>query len=85
MLHEEQHLDRTPDLVSKVRKLREEAEKKMNRFTRADDYDVRYVQGHGSKHAQSAEGAIAAGLSAIQDSVTDASATVAEDQAGEES
>jgi len=36
-------LDRTPDLVAKVRKLREQAEKEMNQFTHADDYDVRCV------------------------------------------
>jgi hypothetical protein len=36
-------MDRTPDLVAKVRKMREAAEKEMNRFTRVADYDVRRV------------------------------------------
>lgn len=51
MLSEDQYMDRTPDLVAKIRKLRETAEKEMNRFTRIDDYDVRRVVGHGPKPA----------------------------------
>ena len=42
-------LDRTPDLISKIRKLREVAEKEMNRFTSAADYDVRRVVGQKSR------------------------------------
>lgn len=49
MLSEDQYLDRTPDLVAKVRKMREAAEKEMNRFTRAADYDVRRVVGRKPK------------------------------------
>jgi hypothetical protein len=49
MQSEDQYLERTPDLVAKVRAMREAAEKEMNRFTRAADYDVRRVVGHGPK------------------------------------
>ena len=45
MLNEDQYMERTPDLVAKVRKMREAAEKEMNRFTRVADYDVRRVVG----------------------------------------
>jgi hypothetical protein len=51
MLNEDQYMDRTPDLVSKIRKLREAAEKEMNRFTHVDDYDVRRVVGQKLKIA----------------------------------
>ena len=44
-------MERTSDLVSKVRKMREAAEKEMNRFTRVEDYDVRRVVGRGPKPA----------------------------------
>jgi hypothetical protein len=47
MQSEDQYLERTPDLVAKVRAMREAAEKEMNRFTRVSDYDVRRVVGHG--------------------------------------
>jgi hypothetical protein len=47
MQSEDQYLDRTPDLVAKVRAMREAAEKEMNRFTRVSDYDVRRVVGQG--------------------------------------
>lgn len=51
MLNEDQYIDRTPDLVAKVRKMREAAEKEMNRFTRVADYDVRRVVGQKPKAA----------------------------------
>jgi hypothetical protein len=51
MQSEDQFLERTPDLVAKVRALREAAEPEMNRFTRLADYDVRRVVGHGPKPA----------------------------------
>jgi hypothetical protein len=51
MLSEDQYMERTPDLVAKVRAMREAAEKEMNRFTRVADYDVRRVIGHGPKPA----------------------------------
>jgi hypothetical protein len=49
MQSEDQYLDRTPDLVAKVRAMREASEKEMNRFTRVDDYDVRRVVGQKPK------------------------------------
>jgi len=45
MLNEDQYIERTPDLVAKVRAMRVAAEKEMNRFTRVADYDVRRVVG----------------------------------------
>jgi len=45
MLNEDQYMERTPDLIAKVRQMREVAEKEMNRFTRLADYDVRRVVG----------------------------------------
>jgi hypothetical protein len=51
MQSDERYIDRTPDLVAKVRAMREAAEKEMNRFTRVADYDVRRVVGHGPKPA----------------------------------
>jgi hypothetical protein len=49
MLHDDQFMERTPDLVAKIRKLREAAEKEMNQFTRVADYDVRRVVGQKPK------------------------------------
>jgi hypothetical protein len=60
MQSEDQYLDRTPDLVAKVRAMREAAEKEMNRFTRVSDYDVRRVVGHGPTPARVSVETIAA-------------------------
>lgn len=49
MLNEDQYMERTSDLVAKVRKVREAAEKEMNRFTSVADYDVRRVVGQKLK------------------------------------
>jgi hypothetical protein len=49
MQSEDQYAERTPDLVTKVRAMREAAEKEMNRFTHAADYDVRRVVGQKPK------------------------------------
>jgi hypothetical protein len=46
---EDQYLDRTPDVVAKVRAMREAADREMDRFTRVADYDVRRVVGQGPK------------------------------------
>jgi hypothetical protein len=46
---EDQYLDRTPNLVAKVRAMREAADREMDRFTCVADYDVRRVAGHGPK------------------------------------
>jgi len=49
MLNEDQYVERTPDLVGKIRAMREAAEKEMNRFTGVADYDVRRVVGQKPK------------------------------------
>ena len=49
MLNEDQYMDRIPDLVARVRKMREAAEKEINRFTRVADYDMRRVVGQKPK------------------------------------
>ena len=51
MLNEDQYVERTPDLVAKVRAMRHAAEKEMNRFTCLTDYDSRRIVGHGPKAA----------------------------------
>ena len=51
---EDSAVERTPDLVAKIRALREQAEKQMNQFTHTEDYDVRRVTGRKPK-AESAE------------------------------
>src|ERR1700691_2451906 len=49
MPNEDQYMERTPDLVGKIRAMREAAEKEMNRFTRVADYDIRRVVGQKPK------------------------------------
>lgn len=56
MLNEDQYMDRTPDLIAKVRALREAAQKEMDRFTCVADYEVRHVVGHGPKAVPVFEG-----------------------------
>jgi hypothetical protein len=51
MQSEDQYLERTPDLVARIRALRVAAEKEMNKFTRVADYDVRRVVGQKPKAA----------------------------------
>jgi hypothetical protein len=46
---EDQYMERTPDLVARIRAMREAAEKEMNRFTVTADYDVRHVVGQKPK------------------------------------
>jgi hypothetical protein len=60
MQSEDQYLERTPDLVAKVRAMREAAQKEMNRFTGVADYDVRRVVGHGPKPAPVSAESVAA-------------------------
>jgi hypothetical protein len=55
---DDSHLDHTPDLVAKIRKLREQAEKEMNKFTAVADYDVRRVAGQRAKVETPLEGPI---------------------------
>jgi hypothetical protein len=51
---EDSPIERTPDLIAKIRALREQAEKEMDRFTDAGDYDVRHVVGRKPKPAAEA-------------------------------
>ena len=46
---EDSPIERTPDLVAKIRALRQQAEREMDRFTDAGDYDVRRVTGRKPK------------------------------------
>jgi hypothetical protein len=46
---EDSALERTLDLVKKIRALRDQAQKEMDRFTDAGDYDVRRVVGRKPK------------------------------------
>lgn len=55
MLNEDQYMERTPDLIAKVRQMREAAEKEMNRFTRLADYDVRRVAGQKTPNTTTPE------------------------------
>ena len=55
MLSEDQYMERTPGLIAEIRKLREAAEKEMNKFTRVADYDVRRVVGQKPKTSQVSE------------------------------
>jgi hypothetical protein len=48
-MSEDQYQERTPDLVARIRAMREAAEKQMNRFTCVADYDVRHVVGQKPK------------------------------------
>jgi hypothetical protein len=48
---EDQYVERTPDLVAKIRAMREAADKAMDRFRSVADYDVRRVVGQGAKPA----------------------------------
>jgi hypothetical protein len=60
MQSEDQYMERTPDLVAKIRKLREAAEKDMNRFTCLSDYDMRRVVGQRPRTAPVSAEAVSA-------------------------
>ena len=56
--HDNPYDDRSPDLIARVRKMREAAERRMNAFGKIADYDVRRVACHKSQASQqSAEAA----------------------------
>lgn len=40
-----EHYEDSQDMITRIRKLREAAEKKMNAFGDPEDYDVRIIQG----------------------------------------
>jgi hypothetical protein len=45
MKHDDPYADRSTDLIAKVRKLREAAQRQMDQFTCLADYDVRRLVG----------------------------------------
>jgi hypothetical protein len=57
--HDSPYDDRTSDLIARVRKMREAAERRMNAFGKIADYDVRRVMCHKTQASplQSAEAA----------------------------
>ena len=50
--HDSPYDDRSPDLIARVRKMREAAERRMNAFGKIADYDVRRVLCHKSQASQ---------------------------------
>ena len=50
--HDSPYDDRSPDLIARVRKMREAAERRMNAFGKIADYDVRRVVCHKSQSSQ---------------------------------
>ena len=46
-----EHFDDSHDMIERIRKLRETAEKKMNAFGNPADYDVRIIRGRMSELA----------------------------------
>ena len=50
--HDSPYDDRSPDVIARVRKMREVAERRMNAFGRIADYDVRSVVCHKSQVSQ---------------------------------
>ena len=58
MHNDDSPIERTPDLVAKIRALRQQAEKEMDRFTDAGDYDIRRVVGRRPKPETDAPPAI---------------------------
>jgi hypothetical protein len=57
--HDSPYDDRSPDLIARVRKMREAAERRMNAFGKIADYDVRRVVCHKSQASQQAAEVIA--------------------------
>ena len=50
--HDSPYDDRSPDLIARVRKMREAAERRMNAFGKIADYDIRRVMSHKSQVSQ---------------------------------
>ncbi len=44
-IRDSDHYDDSPDMIERIRKLREAAERKMNAFGDPADYDVRIIRG----------------------------------------
>ncbi len=47
-IHDSDHYDDSQDMIERIRKLREAAERKMNAFGDPADYDVRIIRGRKS-------------------------------------
>ncbi len=47
--HDNEHYEDSQDMIARIRKLREAAEKKMNAFGDPADYDVRIIRGRKSE------------------------------------
>jgi hypothetical protein len=60
-----EHFDDSHDMIERIRKLREAAEKKMNAFGDPADYDVRII--HGRKSELAAKEASSAKHSGTED------------------
>ncbi|MFP5228354.1 MAG: hypothetical protein ACLGXA_12080 [Acidobacteriota bacterium] len=45
MLHDEPYEERTPDLIARIRKMREAAREQMDRFGDPAEYDVEMLRG----------------------------------------
>lgn len=45
-LRDNEHYDNSSDMVERIRRMREAAERKMNAFGNPADYDVRTIRGH---------------------------------------
>jgi hypothetical protein len=50
-----EHFEDSQDMIARIRKLREAAEKKMNAFGDPADYDVRIVRGRKSELEESGD------------------------------
>ncbi len=46
------HYDESMDMIERIRKLKEAAEKKMNAFGNPADYDVRIIRGQKKKEPE---------------------------------
>lgn len=46
------HYDESMDMIERIRKLKEAAEKKMNAFGNPADYDVRIIRGRKKKESE---------------------------------
>lgn len=45
-IRDNEHYDNSTDMIERIRRLREAAERKMNAFGNPADYDVRIIHGH---------------------------------------
>jgi hypothetical protein len=48
-IRDNEHYDNSSDMIERIRRLREAAERKMNTFGDPADYDVRIIRGHNGQ------------------------------------